>query len=642
LTDLYAGLAAELIERHRTEYALRTSEERFRHMVDGVKDYAILMLDPNGWVITWNAGAERLKGYSSTEILGQHFSRFYEAHDIESGKPERALKEAATAGRFEDEGWRVRKDGTRFWAHVSIAALKDESGTLVGFVKVTQDRSEGKRAEEALRASEERFRRYFELGLIGMAMTSPTKGILEVNDELCRILGYERGELLQIAWADITHPGDLAADVAQFNRVLAGEIDGYSLDKRWIRKDGGIIDTIMSAKCLRHTDGSVNYFVGLVQDVTERKHAEEEQRKLAALIENSPDFIGIGSLEGQAQIVNPAGRAMVGLHSPAQVTQTLLLDYVLEEDRPAFRQHILPFVLREGQWEGETRFRHFKTGAVIPMRQRIFVIKQPGTNQAVALATIASDMSERKRAEEALRSAQAQLAHMARVTAVGELAASIAHEVNQPLAAVVTCGDAGLRWISQTPPNIDEARNAMKEMVRQGHRASEVIATIRALVRKSPPQISSVGVNQLIEQVLALTRHQATEQGVKVRTELEAKLGPVLADSVQLQQVLVNLVLNAVEATSATKQGLKELLLTSRRRAAKEIVVSVRDSGTGIDPQDVDRLFHPFFTTKANGMGLGLAISRSIIEAHGGRLWATSNEGPGATFHFSLPTGGVD
>src|SRR4029077_17842489 len=160
------------------------------------------------------------------------------------------------------------------------------------------DITERKRVEEALRESEERFRRYFDLGLVGMAITSPTKGCLEVNDELCRILGYRREELLRLTWAELTHPDDLAADVANFNRVLAGQIDGYSIDKRWIRKDGRIIASIMAAKCVRRANGTVDYFVGLVQDITERKRAEEEQRKLAALVENSPDFIGLASLDG--------------------------------------------------------------------------------------------------------------------------------------------------------------------------------------------------------------------------------------------------------------------------------------------------------------------------------------------------------
>jgi PAS domain S-box-containing protein len=367
-------------------------------------------------------------------------------------------------------------------------------------------------ANEALRTSEERFRRYFELGLIGMAMTSPAKGILEVNDELCRMLGYERYELLKKDWAELTHPEDLAADVAQFNRVLAGDFDSYTLEKRWIRKNGQVIDSIMSAKCLRNADGSVNYFVGLVEDITERK-----------------------------------------------------------------------------------------------------------------------------RAEEALRATQAQLAHIARVTTMGELAASIAHEVNQPLTAVVTNGDAGLRWLSQVPPNVDEARMAMREMVRQGHRASDVIARIRALLRKAPPQFSDVGLNQLIVEVLLLTHRQLAGNRVAVRTELAADMPPVSGDSIQLQQVLVNLILNAIEAANGTKDGPRELLLKTQRAGPNDVVVAVQDSGAGIDPQHMDRLFRPFFTTKATGMGMGLAISRSIIEAHGGRLWATSNGSHGATFQFSLP-----
>jgi formate hydrogenlyase transcriptional activator len=270
------GIATDITERKLVHEALQKSEERFRFLVEGVQDYAIFALDPEGRVVTWNVGAERMKGYTNQDVLGSHYSVFFEPRDVESGKPENELKEAAARGRFEIEGWRVRKDGSRFWGNVIVIALKDKAGMFQGFVNVTRNMSERQQAEEALRASKERFRRYFELGLIGMTMTSPTKRILDVNNEFCRILGYERSELLQKTWAEITYRDDLAADVAQFNRVMAGEMDCYTLDKRWIRKDGRVIDSIMSANCVRRADGSVDYFVGLVQDITERKRFEQE------------------------------------------------------------------------------------------------------------------------------------------------------------------------------------------------------------------------------------------------------------------------------------------------------------------------------------------------------------------------------
>src|SRR6204780_4488219 len=173
-----------------------------------------------------------------------------------------------------------RPDGTRRQVRAYPQPIRDTSGSLAGAVNMVLDITDYKNAQEALRESEDRFRRYFELGLIGMATTSPDKGVLEVNDELCRILGYERAELLQKTWAELTHPDDLAADVAQFNLVMAGEFDGYALDKRWIRKDGHVIDSIMAAKCQRRPDGSVDYFVGLVQDITARKRAETESAAL--------------------------------------------------------------------------------------------------------------------------------------------------------------------------------------------------------------------------------------------------------------------------------------------------------------------------------------------------------------------------
>jgi len=380
------------------------------------------------------------------------------------------------------------------------------------YARLAGELIERQRAEEALGASEERFRRYFELGLIGMAMTSPAKGILEVNDELCVMLGYERSELMKKTWAEMTHQDDLATDVTQFDRVTAGEIDGYTLDKRWIRKDGRVIDTIMSAKCLRRADGSVDYFVGLVQDITERK-----------------------------------------------------------------------------------------------------------------------------RSEEALRAAQAQLAHMARVTTMGELTSSIAHEVNQPLAAVVTNGDACLRWLGNDPPNLDKARLSVAGIIKEGNRAGEIIQRVRALAKKTPPQKTMLGVNEAIEEVIGLVGAELARHQVLLLKELMSDLPTVFGDRVQLQQVILNLIANGIEAMEPVTDRPRELSIGSRATEDGRVLISVSDCGTGIGPESVDHLFEAFFTTKQEGMGLGLSISRTIVEGHGGRLSAIANKPYGATFQFTLP-----
>jgi PAS domain S-box-containing protein len=371
---------------------------------------------------------------------------------------------------------------------------------------------ERKRAEEALRASEERFRRYFELGLIGMAITSPTKGCVEVNDELCRILGYEREELLKKSWAEMTHPDDLAADVERFNRVVTGEIDGYTIDKRWIRKDGRVIHTIMAAQCVRRPGGSVDYFVGLVQDVTERKLGEQ-----------------------------------------------------------------------------------------------------------------------------ALRQAQEELAHVARVTSMGELAASIAHEVNQPLAAVVANGHACARWLAVDTPNVGEAVEAAQRVVRDANRAAEVVARIRAFVKRGALQRAVLDLDEVTREVIGMAQGEISARGVLLSVAPAAGLPLVLGDRIQLQQVILNLVMNAVEAMSTVRDRLRTLEMAVVRHGADALCVSVRDSGVGLDPAHRDRVFDAFHTTKPEGMGMGLAISRSIVEAHGGRLWATANRRAGETFQFTVP-----
>jgi len=249
------------------------------------------------------------------------------------------------------------------------------------------------------------------------------------------------------------------------------------------------------------------------------------------------------------------------------------------------------------------------------------------------------DVTERKETEDALRQAQADLAHVSRVTTMGELVASIAHEVNQPLGAIVTNGHACVRLLSRETPDLDKSREVIERMIGEGMRASKVIKRIRDLLHKTPPEKAPLNINEPIQEVIALVSSDVHRSRVKLFADLASDLPPVIGDRVQLQQVILNLILNAKDAMSTVQTHPRELLITSRKSKSGEVVVAVRDSGKGLDPGDADRIFDPFFSTKPEGMGLGLSISRTIIEDHHGTLWATPNEDKGATIQFALPAG---
>jgi C4-dicarboxylate-specific signal transduction histidine kinase len=244
---------------------------------------------------------------------------------------------------------------------------------------------------------------------------------------------------------------------------------------------------------------------------------------------------------------------------------------------------------------------------------------------------------ERKRTQDTLRETQAELAHLNRVMTVGELTASIAHEINQPLAAIVMNGNAALRWLALDPPNLVRARDSAELIIRDGERASQVIARIRALLKKSPPSKTLLDANEFINEVIALTQSEIVRNSVRLRVEFAGDLPRIPGDRIQLQQVLLNLIVNAVEAMLTIEDRQRALLITSGSFNDNAVLIAVSDNGLGIDPQTADHLFDAFSTTKPDGMGMGLAISRSIIEAHGGRLWTEANDEFGATFQFTLP-----
>ena len=250
--------------------------------------------------------------------------------------------------------------------------------------------------------------------------------------------------------------------------------------------------------------------------------------------------------------------------------------------------------------------------------------------------SVARDITERKRAEQALQESQAALARVARIATMGELTASIAHEINQPLAAVSTNASASLHWLAVQPPNLSEAREAMGNAMREANRASSVIQRIRTLLTKASPELRPLDVNEVIREVLALARTELITGGVAVHTELVGDVPSVLGDRIQLQQVMLNLIMNAIDAMFTIKDRPRTLVIKSARDA-EGVLVEVQDSGRGLDPRQSSRIFDSFFTTKPDGIGLGLSISRSIAEAHGGRLQATPGTSHGAVFQLILP-----
>jgi C4-dicarboxylate-specific signal transduction histidine kinase len=280
--------------------------------------------------------------------------------------------------------------------------------------------------------------------------------------------------------------------------------------------------------------------------------------------------------------------------------------------------------------QAETELRHARDQLQTRVEERTRELKQ--TNEHLL-----AEIAERKRAEDAYYEAQAELARVTRMSALGALAASISHEVNQPLAAVVTNADACMMWLSSEPPNLDEVRAAVENIAQEGTRASDIVRHIRAMFTKGTPERASVEVDELIGEVTALLQAEVGRNHVTMKAELASGLPAAMGDRVQLQQVIMNLILNGIEAMSEVADRQRVLLIRTERKGSDELLVTVRDSGTGIDPKDEKRIFEAFFTTKAKGMGMGLSISHTIIEAHGGRLWAHANADHGATVQFTLP-----
>ncbi|HML12429.1 MAG TPA: ATP-binding protein [Xanthobacteraceae bacterium] len=382
----------------------------------------------------------------------------------------------------------------------------------------------------------------------------------------------------------------------------------------------------------------------ILGDTLVRKRSEAALRvseeRWRSVFDNST--VGVSLIDADSlryAATNAAFQAMLG-YNDAEFRALTPMDISLDEDGE--RSRALLSELRQGRRENYAIVKQYRRKNGTWMWGEAYVSVIPGSESkpSMFLGSMV-DISERKRAEEALQSTQAELARVQRSTMMGEITASIAHEINQPLAAIVTNANSGLRWLGNKTPDLAEVQMALRRIVSDGHRAGDVIASIRAMFKKGRREDAYNDVNALIREVLALVSGELAGNKVETRVELAEGIPKVLADRVQLQQVVLNLMMNAIEAMGSVQNGARILGVNSELRDGRDILITVQDSGPGIDPENLERIFDRFFTTKSNGMGMGLSICRSIVEAHNGRLWAEPDARPGSVFRILLPIDGA-
>ena len=461
--------------------------------------------------------------------------------------------------------------------------------------------------------------------------------ILFANQATTTIFGYEPAELIGQPLT-ILMPAYLRdlhrAGLKRYQETSHRHINWRGVELVGLRKDGAEFPIEVSFGEIANNGHRV--FTGFLRDISKRKRAEEalraSERDLGMIVETIPGLVWCAAPNGELNYLNQRLLDHTGT-SASDWAQFGWKNLLHPDDAEPTARAWAHAVATGKPLEVQCRLRRFD--GVYRWFRALGQAARDGEGGVTRWYGLLIDIDDRKNAEEALRSSEARLSRAIQTATVGEFAAAIAHEVNQPLAAVVTNGQACLRWLSAQPPGIAKAYEAVERIVRDGKEAGEVVRRIRALFKQAAVEKIELDLNELIREVLHLLNGEMARRRVAVETDLRPDLVPVAGDRVQLQQLVFNLLLNGIEAMDSVVDRPKQLFISSKRSSPETVLVEVRDYGIGL--KDTDRIFEAFFTTKDNGMGMGLAISRSIIDAHQGRLWATSAEGVGTTFSFTLP-----
>src|SRR5246127_1562409 len=458
---------------------------------------------------------------------------------------------------------------------------------------------------------------------------------LHLSEEWYRIFGFdpENGPPAFEQLLQRIHPEDRAKWKGAIDRATDRKSD-YEVEFRILLPDATAKYIHTVGHPVLNGSGDLVQFVGSSTDITERKRAEQVTRLLAAIVESSHDAIVSKSLNGVITSWNKGAERLFGYSAEEAVGQNITL--IIPPERRHEERTIVEQLTRGERVDNFETVRMHKDGTLLDVSLTISPMKD-ASGRVVGASKLARDITERKRAEEALRQAQTDLAHASRLTTMGEFTASLAHEVKQPIAAIVTDANTCVRWITRDEPDLKEAREAAWRIVKDAERASEIINRVRLLFKKGTPQRELVDVNEVAREMIVLLGDEASRHSISVRTELAEGLPHVIGDRVQLQQVLMNLIVNGVDAMH-DMDAPRELTIKSQPAENNELLLSVSDTGRGLPQHQANEIFNAFFTTKTHGTGMGLRISRSIIESHGGRLWAADNSPRGACFCFTLPT----
>jgi PAS domain S-box-containing protein len=629
------GTCVDIEDRKRGEEALRTKELSWRQIVDNIPGLVATM-GASGDVEFLNRQTLEYFGKTNAEL--KDWSLIGAVHPDDLPRIIEARAKTIETGQIYDVEHRCRRaDGVYRWFQVRGLPVRNAEGAITDWYLLLTDIDDRKKTEEALQESERNLSLMINAIPTVTLVLRPDGSVLDVNQAALDYTGVTLAEMQAENYRTrFFHPEDVEG-LREQRRVALTRAVPFENEQRVLGKDGRYRWFLARYNPVLNNQGGIDRWYAAAFDIDDRKRAEAELKQAYFQLTEAQRLSKTGSVIADVRLdensFSEEALRILGFDPATKVTMQMFRGRTHPEDLPSVD---LAWARAMSGVDIEVAFRLVTPGGAVKHIRAVAHVIDHVEGRPLFVGAL-QDVTDSKLAEEALNKTRSELAHVARVTTLNALTASIAHEVNQPLSGIVSNASASLRFLSGDAPNLEEAREAVRDIVRDGKRAAEIITRIRALTKRTPMSREKLDLNETISEVLALIGDEAKRQSVIVRTQFADSLPPVAGDRVQLQQVVMNLVMNAIEAMSNVRERLRELVIITQNTDADCVQATVEDSGTGIASDTVDKIFDSFYTTKPGGMGMGLSISRSILQYHGGRLWAVAKDDAGTMFHFTVP-----